>query len=123
MDTSFLDLNVSPCEDFYKYACGGWVKQNPIPSDQERVMVFGQINDRNFYRLHLQLEQAAKSPQTSLQKQYGVFYAACMNTGQAESLGAKPLQPTLAAIDALRNRTQIAGFLGNEDFLGAGSSH
>ncbi len=120
MDTSFLDLNVSPCEDFYKYACGGWVKQNPIPSDQERVMVFGQINDRNFYRLYLQLEQAAKSPQTSLQKQYGVFYAACMNTGQAESLGAKPLQPTLAAIDALRNRTQIAGFLGNEDFLGAG---
>lgn len=120
METSFIDLDVNPCEDFYKYARGGWIKQNPVPPDQERVAVFLQTDDQNEYRLYLQLKAAAASPRIPLQKQYGTFYAACMNTTQSDSLGTKPLQPTLAAIDALRNKSQIAGFLGNQNLLGAG---
>ena len=83
-------------------------------------MVFGQMNDRDFYLLYLQLKQAAEAPETPLQKQYGTFYAACMNTKQADRLGDQPLQPTLAAIDALNDKAQIASFLGNRSLLGAG---
>ena len=65
---------------FYKYACGGWTKANPVPADQERVMVFGQMNDRDFYLIYQQLRQAAEAPATLLQKQYGTFYAECVDT-------------------------------------------
>ncbi len=119
-DASFIDRSVSPCDSFYKYACGGWTKQNPVPPDQERVAVFGQTDDRNFYLLYLQLKQAAESPQTPLEKQYGTFYAACMDADQANRLGAKPIEATLAAIDALTSKAQIAGLLGDRDLLGAG---
>ena len=83
-------------------------------------MVFGQMNDRDFYLLYLQLRQAAEAPETPLQGQYGTFYAACMNVEQANLLGAKPLEPTLAAINALANKAQIASFLGDTSVLGAG---
>ena len=119
-DTAFLDLTTDPCSDFYKYACGGWVKNNPVPPDEERQWVSGQMNDRNFYMLYTQLQQAATTPATPLQKQYGTFFGACMNAEQANALGMKPLQPTLAAIDALHSKSQLAGFLSNRRLLGAG---
>ncbi len=120
MNLPWIDQTVDPCSDFYRYACGGWIKQNPVPGDQERVAVFGQMNDRDFYLLYQQLEQAAKVPMTPLQTQYGTFYSACMNAGQASSLGLQPLQPTLSAIDRLTSKAQIASFLGNTHLLGAG---
>ena len=120
MNLSWIDKTVDPCIDFYRYACGGWIKQTPVPADQERVAIFGQMNDRAFYLLYQQLEQAAKAPTTPLQKQYGTFYSACMDARQASSLGLKPIEPTLAAIDKLASKAQIASFLGNADLLGAG---
>ena len=120
LDTSFIDRSVDPCSDFYRYACGNWIRENPVPADQERVMVFGQMDDRDFYLLYLQLKQAAESPETPLQTQYGNFYAACMNTEQANRLGAKPLQATLTAIDSLHKKVQIASFLGDRSLMGAG---
>ena len=119
-DASFIDTTVDPCNDFYKYACGNWVKANPVPVDDERVWITGQMDDRNFYLLYTELKQAAASPTTPLEKQYGTFYQACMNTDQADRLGEKPLQPTLAAINGLTDKAQIAQFLGDRRYLGTG---
>lgn len=82
--------------------------------------VFLQMNDRSFYLLSQQLQQAAETPRTPLQKQYGTFYAACLNAEQANALGANPLRGLLAAISALTSKAQIALFLGNTRTLGAG---
>src|SRR6202521_5323872 len=78
LDLTAIDKTADPCTDFYQYACGNWVKDNPIPADQpEWVRSFSVVYERNRYLLWQELDSAAKDPKTPLQKQYGDYYAAC----------------------------------------------
>src|ERR1051326_8616871 len=56
-----MDKSVDPCVDFYRFACGGWIKNNPIPSDQSIWSRFGELAERNRSELRGILEQAAKA--------------------------------------------------------------
>jgi endothelin-converting enzyme/putative endopeptidase len=38
-----MDRTANPCEDLYQYACGGWIKNNPIPADQSRISTYGKL--------------------------------------------------------------------------------
>jgi putative endopeptidase len=119
-DLSAIDKSVDPCTDFYQYACGNWRRNNPIPSDQARWGTFNELAERNRYLLYTDLKQAADDPKSPLQKQYGDFFAACMNTDLINSLGDKPLLPTLAAIDAITDKKAIAGLLANKEYAAGG---
>ena len=111
-DLSAIDKTADPCVDFYQFACGNWRKNNPIPGDQSRWGRFNELAERNRYLLYLDLKKAADSPATPLQRKYGDFFAACMNTDQADNLGDKPVLPVLHRIDALHDKKQIAGLVG-----------
>ncbi len=119
-DSSFIDRTVDPCNDFYKFACGNWTRANPVPADEERVWISGQMNDRNFYLLYAELKQASVSPATQLQRQYGTFFTACMDADQANTLGRTPLALTMTAIQALADKRDLARFLGDSRYLGQG---
>ena len=92
-DLSAIDKTADPCTDFYQYACGNWMKKNPIPADQVRWGRFNELAERNNYLLYAELKAAADAPKTPLQKKYGDYFAACMNVELADKLGAKPIQP------------------------------
>src|ERR1035438_7733287 len=80
-DAAAIDKTADPCADFYQYACGNWVKSNPVPADQTRwARSFSLLGERNRYLLWQELDAAAINPKTSLEKQYGDFFAAFMNT-------------------------------------------
>ena len=107
LDVTNLDRSVDPCNDFYKFACGGWQKNNPIPADQASWSVYAKLANDNQQFLWGILEDDAKATnRTPVQQKVGDYFAACMNTSAIDALGDKPLLPGLARIDALKTRPE-----------------
>ena len=108
LDVTSLDRSVDPCVDFYKFTCGGWQKNNPIPADQSGWSVYAKLGNENAQFLWGILEADAKAKdRTPVQQKVGDYFAACMNTTAINALGDKPVQPELARIDALKTRPEL----------------
>jgi putative endopeptidase len=116
LDIPSMDRTANPCNDFYQYTCGGWRANNPIPADQASWSVYGKLADENSRYLWGVLDELSKpgSKRTVAQQQIGDYFASCMNVTAINDLGAKPLRPLLAEIDALSSRKAMAPFLAAE---------
>ncbi len=113
LDVASLDKSVDPCTDFYKYACGGWMKNNPLPADQPRWDVYSKLANDNLQFLWGILEQDAKGANRNpIQQKIGDYFAACMDTAAIDKRGAAPLASELAAIDKLLDRESLIAYLG-----------
>jgi putative endopeptidase len=118
-DLTAIDKTADPCTDFYQYACGNWVANNPIPADQVRwARSFSLVGERNRYLLWQELDAAAKDPKDALERKYGNFYAACMNTDLIEQRGITPLEPAFKRIDDLKNTRKLATLMGELEAMG-----
>src|SRR5258708_3726053 len=80
LDVPSMDKSVNPCEDFYTYSCGGWIKNNPIPSDQASWDVYGKLANENRMFLWGILEEAAKPApnRSAVDQKIGDFFSSCM---------------------------------------------
>jgi len=105
-----LDPTVKPCNDFFQYANGTWLKQNPIPADQTNWGAFNELRENNRTLLKGILEEArsAKAPRGSALQKVGDFYASGMDEAAIEKAGLAPLEPILKGIDALATPQDLA---------------
>jgi putative endopeptidase len=120
-DITAIDKTADPCTDFFQYACGNWIKNNPIPSDRTRWGRFDALADYNTYSLYDELKTAADAPKTPLEKQIGDYFAACMDTTTIDNEGAKPLEPYLKAIEGLKSIKELAAYNAAQDRRGGGA--
>jgi endothelin-converting enzyme/putative endopeptidase len=113
LDTEFMDKSADPCVDFYQYSCGGWIKTNPIPSDQPGWSVYGKLGEDNERFLWGILDDLARntSGRNANQQEIGDYFAACMDESAIEKLGAGPLKPYLDQINGLSSKKQLPGLL------------
>jgi putative endopeptidase len=119
-DTTSIDRTADPCNDFYKFACGKFAANHPIPADQPGVDQFYALFNVNTQSLNGILKKAAtggadRSPD---EQKIGDYYKACMDTDAIEAKGLAPLQPLLDEIDAVTNRDQLPALAGKLQRVG-----
>lgn len=121
VDKNALDPTVAPCDDFYQYACGNWIKTTNIPAHEPTwYRSFSVIRDRNEEILKGILEGYAKGENLNepYAKQLGDFYAACMDEGVIDQAGIRPLEPVLKSIDAIKDSASLTRWLGKSQVEG-----
>lgn len=104
-----IDRKTDPCTDFFAYSNGRWRAENPIPASMPRWSRRWAAGEANKDQLRGILEQAAatKAQRGSIEQLTGDFYAGCMNEKQADALGARPIAPVLAQIEAIRTPADL----------------
>jgi putative endopeptidase len=109
LDVQAMDRSADPCVDFYQYACGGWMKNNPIPADQARWSVYGKLAQDNRRYLWGILEDLAKRQdgRSVSQQKIGDYFGACMDERAIEARGAAPLKPYFDQIAGLRSQRDL----------------
>ena len=109
-DPGAIDHSASPCVNFYQYACGTWLRNNPIPSDQASWGRFDELQEHNREILHQIAEKDSQpSPsRTPIEQKVGDYWAACMDETHINSIGIEPLKPELARIEAIHGKTDLA---------------
>ena len=115
-----LDTTVAPGDDFFAYANGTWIKNNPIPASESSMGIGKKVQDEIYARLRQTSMAAAdaKAAAGSNQQKIGDFWAVGMDSVQADRLGAAPLKPELDRIAAMHSVAEVPGVVAHEIRLG-----
>jgi endothelin-converting enzyme/putative endopeptidase len=115
-DTQAMDRTVEPCQNFYLYACGTWIKDNPSPPDQARWDVYSKLTYENQLFLWSLVQQAGNtaSPRSANQQKIGDLFHACMDEAAIGKAGAGPIEPVLRQIDGLKSLNDLPVFLASQ---------
>ena len=105
-----IDKNADACTNFYDYANGGWRAANPIPGSMQKWSRRWKAGEQSKEQLRTLLDDESKKkdwPKGTIDQQISDFYASCMDQARVDSLGAKPIQPLLHEIKAMRTSADL----------------
>jgi putative endopeptidase len=121
LDPEKMDPSANPCDDFYRYACGGFLDKAQIPADEALWGTFNMLAQKNRDTLHAILEQAAKSPgDDPVQEKIGAFYGSCMDEPAVEKAGTKAIEPLLSAARKVKDVRTLAAAVATLHKAGVG---
>jgi putative endopeptidase len=120
--TTNLDRSCKSCDDFYEFAMGGWMKNNPIPPEFPSWGSFTILADRNQSSMRGILEASVKAnpPTASNQQKIADFYASCMDTTAIEASATNPIAADLLAIDKLKESSELQPLISGLQQTGSG---
>ncbi|MBT3243729.1 MAG: M13 family metallopeptidase [Bacteroidetes bacterium] len=109
-DRTDLDENIAPCDDFYQFANGGWLKKNPLPASEENYSSFIQLGNQTLKQLKNLIESAIHDTKKRKLPDYQKicdFYASGLHTGQLEKDSYNPLETCFAMISDIQNIAEV----------------
>ena len=113
IDLANFDNTVAAGEDFYQYACGGWMAANPLTPEYARYGIFDQLDKENQERLKSLIEELNATAQEtgSVGEKIQIMYALGLDTAKLNADGAAPVQGQIAAIKAVANNDELASMI------------
>ena len=110
-----LDLTTQPGQDFYQYANGGWMANNPLPDEFSRYGSFDKLAEDNQKMVKALIEEAAAAQpeKGTISHKVGLFFSEGMNTEKINALGIEPLGEIMNEIDKTRSREDLSNLITN----------
>lgn len=125
IDPKSIDKDVSPRDDFYTYANGTWVKNNPVPAEETRWSSFDILREQNTQKIRTVIDEVAAdkgAADGTINQKIRDFYLTAMDSAKAEKEGYQPLQPALEKINAIANKEQLFRTIGELQRAGVGNT-
>lgn len=101
-----LDTTVNPADDFFTYANGAWLKQNPIPDEYGTWSIGNLAQEELYERLRKINEQAGKQSDT-LSRKVAAFWKSGMDSARVDQEGNGGIAPELQSIDGIKSREDL----------------